>query len=161
MREPGPVLSSVLYCRDLSCPLSHIINPRAVSCLANRQTWSLQSWGTSWNTLLPPSYSSAPLFRKACPSCQRWNYGKKFFNGHTLAHLYILLCSNLFSGGCEGKVQEIRTHFSSSWENHPHVRSALIIFVWLFHQIFSNLKFHFQIPCVINILNLLELIFID
>lgn len=60
MREPGPVLS-MLNCKDLSFPFSHIINPPTVSCLANMQTEPLQSRGT----LLPPSYSSTPPLQRA------------------------------------------------------------------------------------------------
>lgn len=128
--------------RDLSFPLSHIINPVAVSCLANRQPESLQSWGTSWDTLLPPSSSSPPSLMAHVAAVRGETMGKSS-SKDTLHQFYILFCSNLFSGGCEVKVQEIRTHFSFSIcilrESLTSQKS---------HQIFCwNLKFNLHFVC--------------
>lgn len=80
--------------RALCFPLSHVINPPAVSCLANRQTGSLQSPGT----LLPPSCCT--------PTWEEVHQRTHF----SLASRRAVL--RLLSAGCDVTVREIQTRSS-------------------------------------------------
>ena len=106
MREPGPVFCSVLYCKDLSFPSSHIINPSGCILSSQQADWSTsKSRHTS-----PTSAPRRPLPR--VPAVRGETLGNDSSKDTSALNLLVF---KLLSGGCEVKVWEVRTRWSSIW----------------------------------------------